>query len=75
MKTKVTITLERELVPRAKRFAAARGTSLSAVIESALRRLTASEDPRFSAKWRGRFRPADRRGDTRYKELAEKYLK
>jgi hypothetical protein len=75
MKTKVTITLERDLVPRAKRFAASRGTSLSAVIESALRRLTASEDPRFSAKWRGKFRPADRRSDTRYKELAEKYLK
>lgn len=74
MKTKVTITLDRELVPAAKRYAATHGRSLSAVIETALRRMTQAEEPGFSSKWRGTFRAAELDTDARYRHLAEKYL-
>ncbi len=72
MKTKLTITVEKELVPRAKRFARKRGTSLSSIIEDALVAITGSEDD-FVGKWRGRFQAADT-GDPRYRYLKEKYL-
>ena len=74
MKTKVTITLDRELVPVAKSYAATHGKSLSAVIEASLRRMTQAEEPSFSSKWRGRFRAAELDQDARYRHLAEKYL-
>jgi len=74
MKTKVTITLDEELVPDAKRFARSHGVSLSRLVEETLRtRLSTAEGPTFSERWRGNFRPAERE-DSRYKQLAEKYL-
>ncbi len=73
MKTKLTVTIDTELVPRAKQYARARGVSLSQLIETALREMSAEEGPSFSQRWRGEFRPADR-DDERYKRLARKYL-
>ena len=72
MKTKLTITVDREVLPRAKRYARARGVSLSSLIEEALRRLAESEGSTFAERWSGRFAPADR-DDERYRALAEKY--
>ena len=40
MKSKLTITVDSDLIPAAKRYARSRGVSLSAVIEQALREAT-----------------------------------
>lgn len=73
MKKKLTITIEEELVPRAKRYARGRGVSLSSLIEAALRQITAPEDRKsFADRWRGTMILAER-DDERYRALAEKY--
>ena len=73
MKTKLTITIDEDLIPVAKEHARTQRKSLSGVIESALRSLTAGDKGSFAKRWRGRFRPAHRK-DERYKALAKKYL-
>ena len=73
MKTKLTVTVDRDLLPRAKRYAKSRGVSLSQLIEDALRTASAGDNQPFSERWRGKFRPAGR-DDARYRALAEKYL-
>lgn len=72
MKTKVTITIDEDLVRLAKRYARAQGMSLSEVVEDALRRLAVDERESFSRRWRGKFQPA-RRNDPRYDALAKKF--
>ena len=74
MKQKLTITVDSELVPVAKRYARSKGVSLSALIEQALREAAADEEVPFGTKWRGKFQPAERTGDPRYEALAKKYL-
>ncbi len=73
MKTKLTVTIDEHLVPRAKRYARSRGLSLSQLIENALREMGAGEATPFSQRWRGKFRPAAR-DDERYRALAEKHM-
>ena len=73
MKTKLTITVDRDVLPKAKRYARARGVSLSSLVEDALRAVAEPDRPSFASKWRGRFVPAERE-DERYRALAEKYL-
>lgn len=74
MKKKLTITVDADLLPKAKRYARAQGVSLSSLIEDALREMAAEEAPSFAERWRGRFEPA-RRDDDRFRALAEKYLR
>jgi len=73
VKTKLTITIDEDLIPVAKKHARSQRKSLSGVIESALRSLTAVDSGPFVQRWRGRFRPA-RRKTARYNSLAKKYL-
>ena len=73
MKTKLTVTIDEDLLPRAKDYARSKGVSLSQVIERALRELAAADRPSFVEKWRGKLRAA-KRDDDRYRRLAEKYL-
>lgn len=73
MKTKLTLTIDSELLPRAKRYARARGVSLSSLVEDALRGMASEEEPTFAQRWRGRFEAASREDD-RFRALAEKYL-
>ena len=73
MKTKLTITVDADLLPRAKQYARSRGVSLSSIIEASLRELVAEDTPSFASRWRGRFE-ATRRNDGRYEALARKYL-
>ena len=73
MKTKLTITVDSEVVPAAKRYARGRGVSLSSLIETSLREMVQDEGPSFTERWRGRFRAAGR-DDPRYDALARKYL-
>ncbi|MFQ5744231.1 MAG: DUF6364 family protein [Acidobacteriota bacterium] len=73
MKRKLTVTIDEELLPRAKRYARSSGVSLSQLIETELRELTSRDSASFSARWGGRFRPAAH-DDDRYRRLASKYL-
>ena len=73
MKTKLTITVDDDVVPRAKRYARSQGTSLSRLIERALRAVSTPAADTFASRWRGRFRPARRRHE-RYRRLGKKYL-
>ena len=73
MKQKLTITVDGELVPKAKRYARSQGVSLSSLIETALCDLVTGEAPSFATRWRGEFEPAERE-DPRYEALAKKYL-
>ena len=74
MKHKLTITVDADLLPVARQYAAAKGISLSALIEHALRELTIKEAPTFAAKWRGKFQVTERVDNGRYDALADKYL-
>jgi len=73
MKTKLTITVDSEVVPAAKRYARGRGVSLSSLIEGSLKEMVQDEEPSFTERWRGQFRAAGR-DDPRYEALARKYL-
>ena len=73
MKQKLTITVDADLLPIAKRYARSQGVSLSSLIEKALRETAGEYDSSFSAKWRGKFRAAER-DDPRYEALARKYI-
>ena len=73
MKTKLTLTIDEKLLPKAKRYARAQGVSLSSLVEEAFRGMAAEEAPSFVERWRGRFEAASRE-DERFKTLAEKYL-
>ncbi|MEZ4272512.1 MAG: DUF6364 family protein [Myxococcota bacterium] len=76
MKQKLTVTVDEQLIPKAKRYARQKGISLSELIE---RRLAAvcgdSEKTSFSSRWRGQMKPkAVNNQDERYKRLANKHL-
>ena len=74
MKQKLTITVDSQLVPAAKRHARAQGVSLSSLIEASLREVVDEHEPSFASRWRGRFRAAER-DDARYGALARKYVR
>jgi hypothetical protein len=73
MKTKLTLTIEETLIPKAKRYAEAQNDSLSGLVEKALRDLTQSKEIPFSKRWSGKFKTS-RRASTRYKALSRRYL-
>ena len=75
MKQKLTITVDAELIPAAKRYARSQGVSLSSLIEKSLRELAGENTPSFASRWRGKFQAADHEGDPRYDALAKKYLR
>ena len=74
MKKKLTITVDAELLPAARRYARSRGVSLSSLVERSLREMAGEESPSFSSRWRGKFRAAERDDDPRYDALARKYI-
>lgn len=72
-KTKLTLTIDAELLPRAKRYARARGVSLSSLVESSLRDLAEGDaGASFVERWRGKMVPAER-DDDRYRALMKRY--
>ena len=73
MKTKLTITVDSEILPLAKRYAKSRGVSLSSLVEQALREMTKEQEPTFSEKWRGKLKLAER-NTPRYDALVRKYI-
>lgn len=73
MKTKLTVSIDEELLPKARRLARQRGLSFSELVETSLRLVTEESESRsFSQRWRGKFQPADK-NDERYKALAKRY--
>ncbi len=72
MKQRLSITVEADLIPVAKRYARSKGVSLSALIEESLREITQDAAETFSRRWRGKFREAER-DDPRCQALARKY--
>ena len=73
MKQKLTITVDADLLPAAKRYARSRGVSLSSLVEHSLREIVGEDAMSFSERWRGKFRAAER-DDPRYAALSKKYL-
>ena len=74
MKQKLTITLDAELIPVAKRYARSRGVSLSSLIEQSIREMVGENKPTFTSRWRGKLRAAKRDDDPKYDALSRKYL-
>lgn len=53
MKTKLTITIDEDLLPEFKDYAASVGESLSQVIEDSVKEKLKKKKPSFADKWRG----------------------
>ena len=75
MKQKLTVTVDAELLPVAKRYARSRGVSLSSLVEQSLREMAGEDTQSFSSRWRGKFRAVEREDGPRYDALAKKYLR
>ena len=74
MKHKLTVTVDADILLAAKSYARSRGVSLSSLVEQSLRAMVREDASPFSARWRGKFRAAEREGDPRYEALTRKYL-
>jgi len=61
VKTKLTLSIDDDVIQHAKRVAHTQGKSISALVESYLARLVLDESrTSFSARWKGRFKEAPR---------------
>lgn len=73
MKEKLTLTVDRSAIARAKAFAKREGTSLSELVEQQFKRLN---EPSFGEKWRGKFKmPKPNPKDPRLNYLLAKYVR
>ena len=73
MKNKLTVTVDKELIPKAKAYAKLHGTSLSEIIEETFKKLPSRKGASFSGRWRGKFAVV-RKNEDRFNKLSEKYL-
>ena len=72
MKEKLTLTVERTAIARAKAFARRQGISLSRMVEDQFKRLGTES---FADRWHGKFKePAADPSDPRLTYLRKKYL-
>ena len=72
MKTKLTLTVDRDAVAGAKKFARRNGTSLSELVEKQFRKLGQQS---FAQRWYGQFKvPVPKTNDARLKYLLRKYV-
>ena len=74
MKQKLTITVDAELLPVAKRYARSCGGPLASLVEQSLREMAGQNTSSFASRWTGTFRAAEREDDPRYDALAKRYL-
>jgi len=72
MKTKLTITVDQQVLQQATRYARSQGVSLSSLVENALRKLADRDLPSFAEKWRGKFMPTGPDHE-RHRALSRKY--
>ena len=73
MKGKLTLTIDRDLIPAAKRHARSVGTSLSSLVEASLREMIGDQQETFAARWRGSLKIVER-DEPRFQALKQKYL-
>ena len=76
MKDRVTLTIEPEIVGRAKKIAHQRKTTVSALVEDLIRRtpISAELEEDFVHKWTGKLRVRKTPGrDSRFEYLKKKY--
>jgi hypothetical protein len=73
MKTKLTLSVDKELVEFGKAYAKRRGTSLSKFLEEALQRIRERDGQTFSEKWRGKLVPRSDADDPKLEYLLKKY--
>lgn len=72
MKEKLTLTIEGDVIAKAKAFARKERVSLSHLVEQQFRKLGAKS---FAEKWRGKFEmPPPNPADPRLTYLRRKYL-
>ncbi len=74
MKGKLTLTIDRDLIPVAKRHARSVGKSLSSLVEESLREMIGDEKETFATRWRGSLKIVER-DEPRFQALKQKYLK
>lgn len=74
MKTKLTLTIDEDVIPDAKRYAKEQGVSLSQLVETSLRELAQKQKGSFSSRWRGRLRPSEGPDDARRRKLTQRFL-
>lgn len=72
MKSKLNLTIDKDLIPLSKTFARKKGKSVSELVESLLREVITRESPSFAEKWRGRFQVVTK-DDPRFEHLKERY--
>jgi hypothetical protein len=76
MKDRVTLTIDPEIVSRAKRIAHQRKTTVSALVEDLIRQtpISAKLEEDFVEKWAGKLRVRKPAGhDARFEHLKKKY--
>ena len=61
MKAKLTITMDEELIPKAKRYAKQHGYSLSYLLEKSIQSIVCRPEQRISEKWQGRLSITDKK--------------
>jgi hypothetical protein len=72
MKTKLNLTIDKDLVPKSKAYARMKGKSVSQFVEDLLRKAISDKDDSFIKRWRGKFTISDKT-DTRYQVLKRRY--
>ncbi len=72
MKTKLNLTIDKDLVPKSKAYARLKGKSVSQLVEDLLRMATSNKDESFVKRWRGKFIISDNT-DPRYQILKRRY--
>jgi hypothetical protein len=73
MKTKLTLTVEKSLIPKSKQYARRMGKSVSQLVEDLLREKIGENKTSFSSRWRGQFR-SEPKETPRYEKLSDRYL-
>lgn len=72
MKAKLTITMDENLIPKAKQYAKAHGCSLSYLLEKSVQSIISPSAKRISEKWRGKL-SVSQNDSKRFQNLAKKY--
>ncbi|RMF60244.1 MAG: hypothetical protein D6748_04590 [Calditrichaeota bacterium] len=72
MKTRINLTIDKEIVPLAKRYARKMGKSVSELVELLLREHIQMEEPTFSQKWLGKF-TVEVKNERRFEKLSQRY--
>jgi hypothetical protein len=73
MKSKMTLAIDKELIPQSKKYAKKRGISVSQLVEELLRESIQNDRPSFSTRWRGKFKVVEK-DDAKFAKLKGRYL-